>query len=254
MHNNKSTKLYSFHLPVVILAIAIIGFAALFGTTYKKSNILGSKSNNSKSNKSVKDTQPTNSKAQMHKKVITNVVDTLETVAQTEDNTGNTDVSNEITEVAETEDETAVDTVEAIEEVESKPKWQVLLFGSDYKNLGQLRSSLAHNTNNIRKLTKAGEGVEESSSSTQVGASLAALELERERIYNVIISNEQQFSFLGWATRFLTGYTPLPTNTPVPTATPGPTMEPTITLEPTTEPTATPVPTLEPTATPVPEV
>lgn len=199
-----------------ILILALLGFGALLSLTSNKpedNTVLGSKAKNENAKgliKSVQVTEATTPVAKQHKKNITEVVNKLEEVADTEGAVGNTEASQEITEVANTAEETAADTVEAIDAVESKPKWQVLLFGSDYKNLGQLRSSLAHNTNDIRKLSRAADVVEESSSSAQVQGTLATLELERQRIYDVIKANESQFSILGWVARFFTGYTPLP--------------------------------------------
>lgn len=199
-----------------ILILALLGFGALLSLTSNKpedNTVLGSKAKNENAKgliKSVQVTEATTPVAKQHKKNITEVVNKLEEVADTEGAAGNTEASQEITEVANTAEETAADTVEAIDAVESKPKWQVLLFGSDYKNLGQLRSSLAHNTNDIRKLSRAADVVEESSSSAQVQGTLATLELERQRIYDVIKANESQFSILGWVARFFTGYTPLP--------------------------------------------
>jgi len=252
----KAVNLYSLHLPVIVLAVAIVGFAVLFGTTYRKSNILGSKSS-SNSNKSVKNVQPTTSKGQLHKKIMTKMVDTLETVAQTEEGAGNTGVSDEVAEVAETEDETAAETAEAIDGVESKPKWQVALFGPSYKNLGQLRSSLAHNTNDVRKLNKALETATTPESATAIQTQLSVLQLARQQIVGVIETNESQFSLLGWMVRLINGYKPFEgalepvvTPTPTPSSTPELTPTPEPSAAPTPEPSATPEPTPEPSPTP----
>lgn len=214
-HKIKYISLYSFHVPVLILAIAILGFGALLSLTSNKpedNTVLGSKAKNENAKgliKSVQVTEATTPVAKQHKKNITEVVNKLEEVADTEGAAGNTEASQEITEVANTAEETAADTVEAIDAVESKPKWQVLLFGSDYKNLGQLRSSLAHTNNSIKKLNKtAGTVTPESTQSVQ--AQMTVLDLERQRIYNIITQNESRFSLLGWVSRFLTGRTLLP--------------------------------------------
>lgn len=209
-NKTKYIGLYSFHVPVLVLAVAIIGIGAVASVTTSNnpngSSILGSKAKNDNAKKSLKTTEGETPTAKQHKKIITQVVTKLEEVSKTEKGAGNKEVGEEIAEVAETEEEIAAETVEAIDAVESKPKWQVLLFGSDYKNLGQLRSSLAHNTNSIRKLTRNTASVTESSSSAQVQSQLSVLELERERILNVIRTNEDQFSILGWVSRLLNKY------------------------------------------------
>lgn len=215
---SNSLTLRILHIPAAVLLLVLVVGAAYYGSNSsadsgdvlaqqgkgKSGDKGGGKPDNS--NKGAKGGG--NEKAAQHRKNIEEVVEDLNNVAETEDFVGNTDVSDDIEEIADEEEEEVDEVADAIEAVEGRPKWKTLLFGSDYKNLGQLRSSLAHNTNAIRKLTKTtGEVVAEGSDETLTG-SLATLYEERALIQGVIEENEDSFSLLGWVVRFLTGYDP----------------------------------------------
>lgn len=109
-------------------------------------------------------------------------------------------------EVAEAQEEAVEETTEAIEEIESRGKVKKLFVGSDYKNLGQLRSTLVHNRNDIRKLNHAMEQTIDPEALALMETSLTTMMQERERIRTVITENEEGFSLFGWVGRFMTGY------------------------------------------------
>jgi hypothetical protein len=232
---------------MIILAVALLGVSMYASNKVAKSvqtgdTVLGSKSGkgNSKpsnSNKPDKKTKPSDSgymqgdngpsgkpdkakpvtpgagsNSKKHRENIEEVVEVLTEVAEDEEEIGNTDVSDDLEEVAEEEEEIVDETAEAINEVEKQNKWKVMLFGTDYKNLGQLRSSLAHNTNAIRKLTRTAGSVE--TDEVAVTGSLETLLEERERIASIIQEQESQFSILGWVSRLLSGYIGGPIGSP----------------------------------------
>jgi len=191
--------------------------------------------------------------AGLYEESVDEVVDVLQEVAEEEEEVGNEEVSDELEEIIEEEEEVKDDVVEAIEEVESRNKFKTFLIGSDYRNLGALRSSLVHDRNQIRKLTKTAEKVGGEGSSAAIEEQMAVLLQERERIKDVIVENEEGFSILGWVFRFLSGYPnePIP-NGEEPTIPPSPTGsgEPTGSPEPTSSAEPTQSPTSEPTSEP----
>jgi hypothetical protein len=212
-----SFVLYSLHLPVLLLLAAVVGMGAV---TYLSSsgaankNILGTnsktkeskgKSDEAKGKSNTPNKEEGSTNATEHKNNVSEVVTSLEEVAQTEDVSGNKETGKKIKEVAETIDEQASDTVDTIEEVESRSSWKTLLLGPDYKNLGQLRSSLAHNTNEIRQLTLLLATVS-GESAAELQTQLDALKVESQRIYDLISTNESKFSLLGWVSRYILGY------------------------------------------------
>jgi len=147
---------------------------------------------------------------EVHKKTVEKVAKDLKNVAEVEEIEGNEIVSGELIFIAEEQEDTAEDTAETLEEIDSAPKWKTFLFGTDYKNLGQLRSTVAHNTNAIRKLTRTAEKVTVEGGDTAVQANIALLTQERDRLVALIQEKESQFSLLGWVSRLITGYVPTP--------------------------------------------
>lgn len=213
--NSKSLTLYSLYIPVLVFAIALAVFGAtatLTSRTTQKADVLASKSEkspNANSQKSAKTKIVKTQNASEHKKVLTEVVSSLEEASQTEEEAGNTEASQELEDAAEATDEAAGDTLDAIDEVEAVSPFKKLIVGPDYKNLGQLRSSIAHTQNTIRKLTKVA-GTTDAETNPELTSSLAALELEKARLYGVVTAEESRFSLFGWLNRLLYGYTPLP--------------------------------------------
>jgi len=109
--------------------------------------------------------------------------------------------------VAEDIEESNEQIAETIKKVESQNKFKKFLVGTDYKNLGQLRSSLAHNENQIRKLTKLSTRINDDNymeegmdteTQEQIQDQLVTLMQERERIKTVLQEGQEGFSILGW--------------------------------------------------------
>ncbi len=217
-----SYTIYAFQYPILLL-IATLFVATLNGSKvmnmqqgYAEGDVLGKENSNSadkdKPDKDVGKPADKGNKglespnALLHKKKIKDVVINLNEISDEEDQIGNEEVSDEIEEVAVEEEENVDDVADAIDAVEKRPKWKTLLFGSDYKNLGQLRSSLAHNTNSIRKLHKAQNEVQAYGNEEDVQAQLGELVQERDRIRSVITEHEDDFGILGWVFRFFNGY------------------------------------------------
>jgi len=163
------------------------------------------------STKSLKNTDiEAGTTAEEHKRVVEKVAKELKNVAEVEEAEGNEVVSEELTFIAEEQEETAEDTAETLEDIDSAPKWKTFLLGTDYKNLGQLRSTVAHNTNAIRQLTRTAERVTTEGGDTAIQENIALLTQERDRLVAVIQAGESQFSLLGWISRLITGYVPTP--------------------------------------------
>lgn len=159
------------------------------------------------------DKKPPSINSALFKKNIVEVIEELDEVALSENTEGDVEVAEEIQEIAETEEETVEDVVEIIEEIEEESKLKTFLIGADYKNLGNLRSSLVHNRNQIRKLTKTTAKVQSEENNLAIQEQLVVLTQERERIKDVIEENESQFSILGWINKFLNGYVSEPLDT-----------------------------------------
>lgn len=207
------------HIFVIVIALAL-GFASLAAVA-KSDNAKSSKAEEKKSEKSVNlknfqeaDAAKGQTNAQLHKEKSEEVVKSLKEVAKEEKAAGKAEVSEEIEEVIEGQEDAQEETAEAIEELEEEGKVKTFLVGTDYKNLGQLRSSLAHNTNDIRKLTKSLSGIQTPENQALIQAELETLMQEQQRLRTIIYDKQDDFSLFGWVARMMTGYVPLPAEDP----------------------------------------
>jgi len=227
MPNNlkkKSYTLFSLHLPILIAVFAVVagGFYIVTNTFTKEMpqvqgtrtekgtrSLLSLLTKKDKSSESagVEATVTPSTTAREHKRAVENVVREIKTVARIEEARGNKEVSEELVTIAEEQIESVGETVEAIDEVENEPKWKTILLGGDYKNLGELRSTIAKNTNTIRKLTNTAEKITAEGGDATIQDSLLQLNAERAKIIAFIKASESQFSILGWASKLLAGYT-----------------------------------------------
>ena len=204
--------------------IAFIAFLALAlgigaSVAFAKNDNAKSESNGKNKSKTVNlknfkkaDTTKGQTNAQVHKEKSEEVTKNLEEVATEEQASGNTAVSNQVQQVVAEQEQTQEQTADAIEQVETRGKVKTFLVGTDYKNLGQLRSSLVHNRNEIRQLTQSLTQVQTPENQALIEAQLATLMQERERIKTVITTNESNFSLFGWVSRFLNNYEQTPIN------------------------------------------
>lgn len=217
---DKKTKVT--YLFVIVLALAF-SFASLVaiaknsgsskgGNSKKSSESKGKSKSVNLKNFEKADKAKGTTNAQIHKEKSEEVTTTLDEVANDEEATGNTEVSDQIGEVADEQEQIQEETADAIEEVEGRGKIKTFLVGTDYKNLGQLRSNLVHNRNEIRKLTQTMAQAQTPESQTLIEGQLATLMQERERIKTVITDNEESFSLFGWVSRFLANYEQTPIN------------------------------------------
>lgn len=201
-----------FSLPAVLILVSILTLSVtgtIAVTQYeKKATVLGSKSKQNATNSSnaPKKSVTTGEETKQYLRNANKASEKLKKAATIEKITGNNTVGKELEEIAVTAQEKTKETTAAIEAVESKPTWKVLLTGPDYNNLGQLRSSMVQNRNETAKLSRTLNSVEGSVTEDAIRARLLVLEQEREKITSVITENESQFSVLGWVSKLLTGY------------------------------------------------
>lgn len=223
-HKNSQISLYSVHLPVIaLIALVIVTASAatvvndsteeapqVLAGKSEKGNSKDSKDKESKKNDTnlelVKNNLPKENKPVKSPSQKNSEENSLLKAAEIEKKNKNEALSTELVVIAEDVTETTTEVEEIVEEVESRNKWKTLLFGTDYKNLGQLRSQMSKNTNNIRKLTKALEKTDDPIAAAAIQAQIDELMVKQTEIKGIIEENEDQFSILGWVNKFLSGY------------------------------------------------
>jgi len=129
--------------------------------------------------------------AEQHRSTVANFVQTLlKTVSSTEDGIG-----QQVRVIAHQQNDSDATTTEAIEKIQSRNKIQTFLFGSDYKNLGALRSEIVQTRNRINQLNRV---IQNATETTVIQTQIQTLEQEQTKIENFITAQESRFSLFGW--------------------------------------------------------
>lgn len=131
--------------------------------------------------------------AEQHRSSVANSVQNILQVADREGGIG-----EEIRLIAQEQNKSVDSTVNAIEKIENRNKIKTFLIGTDYKNLGTLRSEIVKTTNRLEKLNKLVENVENEEDKTELQNQIKTLEEEKEKIENFVKDNESKFSLFGW--------------------------------------------------------
>lgn len=90
---------------------------------------------------------------------------------------------------------------DAIDKIQSRGKFKTFLIGTDYKNIGELRSEMVKTGNRIDWLNRLLDKTTDETSKTTLKEQIQALELEQQKIEGFIADRESKFSLLGWFVR-----------------------------------------------------
>ncbi len=134
--------------------------------------------------------------AEAHRSIVSAFVHSLLNVADREGGIG-----AEVRVVAHSQNDSASTTADAITKVEGRNHLKVLLFGSDYHNLGILRSEIATTTNNINHLKNLLSAATNADDRATLSAQITALETTNADISAFVTAHENMFSFFGWFTK-----------------------------------------------------
>lgn len=132
-----------------------------------------------------------------HRSVVATFVHSLLEVADREGGIG-----QQVRVVARAQNQSASTTLQAMEKIETRSKFKSLLIGTDYKNLGTLRSEMVQTQSRIEQLTRLAERTQNEADKTELQNQIQILEQEQTKINNFIKSQEGKFSLFGWLFRF----------------------------------------------------
>ena len=107
-------------------------------------------------------------------------------------------IGEEISQVAKEEDESSEKVAEAIKEVENRGKFKTFLIGTDYKNIGAIRSEIVRSDNNIDRLAKAKERTLDPILKAELDVQIVALQKANDDAEAFVKANESKFSIFGW--------------------------------------------------------
>jgi len=131
-----------------------------------------------------------------HKSEVVKFVKKLLDVADREDGIG-----EKVREIARKQNDSASTTVEAIEKIKERSPWKTFFIGSDYKNLGALRSEIAQTQDRLRQLDNLIEKAQSAADKTELQNQAKTLEQEQQKINDFVNTNENKFSLFGWFVR-----------------------------------------------------
>lgn len=112
-----------------------------------------------------------------------------------------TGIGTEVRAVAQSQQESASTTAEAVAKVEGRSEIMVFLFGTDWKNLGAVRSEVAKTGADIEKLRAALSKTTSSSVRADLEVQINVLEDQQENLANFVAEHESSFSLFGWFTK-----------------------------------------------------
>ena len=152
--------------------------------------------NNTSGNKNGEQSQVKNGDkidGQSHKNVISEFVQNLLNVADSEKSIG-----QEVKAVATEQDQSKEKVAEVIDTVNNRNAIKTFLIGSDYKNLGELRSETVKTENQISKLENLLEKTTSAGNQTVIQSQIQNLKQEQQKIESFVQTNENKFSLFGW--------------------------------------------------------
>ena len=136
--------------------------------------------------------------ADSHRSVVANFVKSLLEVAKNEGNGDANGIGTQVRNVAMQQNQGETQTITAMEQIQTRSKIKTFLIGSDYKNLGALRSEMVQTRNRIRQLTELMNKAEGEETKQQLQEQIQLFEQEQEKINQFITENESKISLFGW--------------------------------------------------------
>jgi len=151
---------------------------------------------NQEKNKEQEKTQQDKVNAEEHRSVVANFVQSLLQVADREGGIG-----EQVRTIAQQQNQAGETTAQAMEKVQTRSRIRTFFFGSDYKNLGVLRSEMAQTQNRLEQVNRLMENVQNDGDQVELQNQVQLLEQEQTKIEEFIKTNEDKFSLFGWFTR-----------------------------------------------------
>ncbi len=100
--------------------------------------------------------------------------------------------------IAQAQNDSEKETTDTIVKIENRNGFKTFLLGSDYKNIGLLRSKMVTTANQLAQLEKLAEKAVTSEDKAEIKAEIDAMKAEQVKIETFISANENKFSLFGW--------------------------------------------------------
>jgi len=110
-------------------------------------------------------------------------------------------IGNQLHEIINTQNNSASTSASAMVKVEEKGFIKTFFFGSDYKNLGIIRSELATTSNVIKQLKLLLDKTTDNENRTLLNTQIQILEAAQIKSNTYVTTHENAFSLFGWFTK-----------------------------------------------------
>jgi hypothetical protein len=134
--------------------------------------------------------------AAAHRSAVATFVKSLLNVANREGGIG-----AEVRVIARDQNDSASTTATAIAKVDDRGALRTFLFGSDYRNLGVIRSEMATTSNNIDHLNTLLGQTTNVADRAELTAQINVLQVEQTKLNAYVNAHENVFSLFGWFAR-----------------------------------------------------
>jgi len=144
-----------------------------------------------------------------HKAIVNNVTQTLLKVSSKEPGV----IGKQVQEIVQEQDSAKDATASAIDAIQNRNPIKTFLIGTDYKNVGQVRSEMVRTRNQINKIEQLIDNTTNPTTKTTLQEQLNTLGAEQQKIETFLKTNESKFSLFGWFFRLFNLPTPTTTTT-----------------------------------------
>ena len=181
----------------IVFGLFLIGFVILNPTQAKNPNptkaeeITETEENNGK-----KKDNKGQINAESHRSAVASYVQGLLAISDRDGGIG-----EQVRVIAQQQNDSKEKSIGAIDKIEKRSKIKTFLLGTDYKNLGALRSEMVKSRNSIEQLQRLVEKTNNKDSKTELQTQIDNLEKEQVKINTFISDNESKFSLFGWAAK-----------------------------------------------------
>jgi hypothetical protein len=131
---------------------------------------------------------------EMYRNTVSNVVQELLEVA---DNTKG-GIGEQVRVIAQEQEKTREQVADQIESIQQRNGIKTFLIGTNYRNLGALRSEMVNTENRLKQLNNLMEQTQNQSDQDTLQLQIQTMQAEQERINSFIQTNESKFSLFGW--------------------------------------------------------
>jgi len=131
---------------------------------------------------------------ELHRSVVANFVQGLLNVASRSEG----GIGEQVRVIAQEQNQNKEKIADQIEAIEKRNKFKTFLIGTDYKNVGALRSEMVQTRNQLEQLNRLMEQTKNTADKTELQNQITALEEEQIQIETLLKKAEGKFSLFGW--------------------------------------------------------